>query len=315
MINGFVKGQSLKLMHPLTVADTVDYLEAKFYFQSAEWNGLAKWAHFRQGDKVYDVMLKNGRIERTDHLNLSAGNWDVYLHGNGEGGVRVTTELQRIRVAPTGVLEGELLPEVPLSTAEQISAVAASALELAQSVRHDADSGALDGHTPERGVDYWTAADRADVVDEARQGTLDAIGEVIAAAETATEGATAAGAEADSSAENANAAAARAEAAAESLSLAIDAASRAESAATAAEAARERSLSLSEESAAAAQYSEYCASAADKSAKEAAASVAGGAYVTVFVGEDGNLYLDKTDNLTDINFTVQNGNLYMEVIY
>ena len=315
MINGFVKGQSLRLMHPLTVADTVDYLEAKFHFQSSDWQGLAKWAHFKNADAVYDILLVNDKIERTAHLNLTAGDWEIYLHGNGEGGVRITTERQKLRVVPTGLLEGDLLPEVPLGTAEQISAVATSALTVAQSVREDADSGAFDGHTPERGVDYWTESDRVEVVDAAREAVLGVLGEVIETAAVATDDAVAATAEADAATQRADAAAERADAAAKSLDVATDAAVRAETSASAAAESCRGAERSSIDSTAAAELASLYAGAAEKSARSAAASVQGGAYITVFVGEDGCLYRDRTDNLTALDFSLENGNLYLEVIY
>lgn len=315
MINGFVKGQSLRIMHPLTVADTVDYLEAKFHFQSSDWQGLAKWAHFKNANSVYDILLVNDKIEHTAHLNLTAGDWEIYLHGNGEEGVRITTERQKLKVVPTGLLEGEILPEVPLSTAEQISAVAASALAVAQSVREDADAGAFDGHTPERGVDYWTESDRVEIVDASREAVLAVLEEVIDTAAVATDGAVTATAEADAAAQRADAAAARADSAAQSLDVATEAATRAEQSATAAAASHRGAERSSIDSVAAAELASLYAGAAEKSAKSAAASVQSGAYITVFIGEDGCLYRDKTENLTSLDFSIENGNLYLEVIY
>lgn len=58
------------------------------------------------------------------------------------------------------------------------------------------------------------------------------------------------------------------------------------------------------------------ASAESARTAEAAAdrSVNGGAYIVMSVGEDGNLYMEKTDNVEGIDLSLdENGNLIMEV--
>ena len=122
MITGFIKGQQLNISAPLIVADTIDYLTADFHFQTSDWQGTTKWAHFSQGDTVYDIKLADDKIDRSAHLNLASGEWSVYLHGNNSDGMRITTEPQTITVKNTGALNGEPLPELPLGVAEQLSA-------------------------------------------------------------------------------------------------------------------------------------------------------------------------------------------------
>ncbi len=126
MIAGFVRGQMLRLSVPRIAADTIDYLTAKFLFQSSDWSGLEKWAHFAQGAAAYDICLTDDEITADAHLNLSAGKWKVYLHGNryADGAVvqRITTEVQELEVLPSGMLNGEPFPEMPASVTEQILA-------------------------------------------------------------------------------------------------------------------------------------------------------------------------------------------------
>lgn len=126
MITGFVQGQVLRLSAPVVAADTLDYLTAQFVFRSADWNGMEKWAHFAKGGTVYDVRLTEDKIRREDHLNLGAGEWKVYIHGNrfAEGKVveRITTAEDVLCVVPTGALNGEPFPEMPASVTEQILA-------------------------------------------------------------------------------------------------------------------------------------------------------------------------------------------------
>lgn len=143
MLTCTVTGQSLAIVSPEIVADTLDYLTAEFAF-SSDWDGLTKWAHFSQGDTVWDIALVDDAIPKSAHLNLGTGRWDLYLHGNeldGETVVeRITTQVRPIRVQKSGVLNGVPLPEVPATAAEQIDAKASNALLIAQGVRTDLDT-------------------------------------------------------------------------------------------------------------------------------------------------------------------------------
>ena len=125
MLYGKILRQQLRINNAHVVADTIDYLEAEFVF-SDDWDGLTKWAHFANGDTVYDIRLTDDCIRKEDHLNLSAGVWKVYLHGNefADGKVveRITTCVENLRVYPTGTLDGEPFPEMPASVTEQILA-------------------------------------------------------------------------------------------------------------------------------------------------------------------------------------------------
>ena len=126
MLYADIHRQRLKLVNEHVVADTIDYLEMKFNFRTDDWNGLTKWAHFANGDTVYDIPLTGDCIRKEDHLNLTAGEWRVYLHGNefADGKVieRITTCVENLRVYPTGSLTGEPFPEMPASVTEQILA-------------------------------------------------------------------------------------------------------------------------------------------------------------------------------------------------
>lgn len=126
MIVGFVHGQTLRINASGVVADTINYLTARFTFQTSDWGGLEIWAHFAKGEDTYDIRLDDGQITQDMRLNLSAGKWRLYLHGNRyDGGTviqRVTTEVKTIEVAPTGTLDGEPFPEMPASETERILA-------------------------------------------------------------------------------------------------------------------------------------------------------------------------------------------------
>lgn len=126
MIYGNIHHQRLTLGNEHVVADTIDYLEMKFLFRTDDWDGLEKWAHFMCGDTVYDIPLTDGCIRKEDHLNLSAGTWQIWLHGSGfaDGEVieRITTSAAELTVLPCGNLDGEPFPEVPASELERILA-------------------------------------------------------------------------------------------------------------------------------------------------------------------------------------------------
>jgi len=126
MITGHIVRQHLNLCDSHVVADTIDYLEAKFLFKTDDWDGLTKWVHFANDSAVYDIRLTDDCIRKEDHLNLSAGMWKVYLHGNefrdGEVVQRITTDEAVLYVSPTGTLDGEPFPEIPASETERINA-------------------------------------------------------------------------------------------------------------------------------------------------------------------------------------------------
>lgn len=201
MIIGFVKGQQFSKKQPVIVSNSINYLEARFVFQTSDWSELVKFAHFKSGDSVYDFLLDGDTIPKEAQLNLYAGNWEVYIHGdryfvdddgNEKIVERITTNTQTVQVVKYEQ-SGSVLPEVGTSVAEQIAAVADNAKKIATSVRNEADAGAfdgkdgytpvksvdyfdgkdgldgrdgVDGKTPVKGVDYWTATDKQEIVDD-----------------------------------------------------------------------------------------------------------------------------------------------------
>lgn len=126
MIRGFVSGQTLRLSRSRVVADTLDYLVAHFLFSGKDWDGLEKWMHLQQGDGHFAIKLTGDETRKEDHLNLSAGQWLVWLHGNevadGEVTARITTNVCSLTVEATGAMEGEIMPPVAPDMAEQLDA-------------------------------------------------------------------------------------------------------------------------------------------------------------------------------------------------
>ena len=172
----YIDGQTIRFTSPVIAANSRDYLTARFHFSGEEWEGCSKWAHFRQGETVYDLNLENDEIGSGMHLNLSLGQWEVYLTGHREE-TRITTVPVLLRVRESGLID-EPLHQIPLSVAEQVHSKANLALEKARAIEAQIESGALDGsdfrilgyyeslealttavETPERGDAYGVGAE------------------------------------------------------------------------------------------------------------------------------------------------------------
>lgn len=145
MMEFYIIGQSLRCSTPAIAAQSLKFLTARFNFSGTEWEGFSKWAHFRQGEAVFDFALdEENEIKAEQELNLTEGEWEVYLTGFDENDSRATTQVFILSVYPSG-LKDEPLHPIPPSVAEQIDAKARAALLMAQSVRDQADAGEFNG--------------------------------------------------------------------------------------------------------------------------------------------------------------------------
>ena len=144
MMEFYVSGQSLKMFTPATAADSLKYLTAQFHFTDDDWDGYTRWAHFRRGETVYDIELdEEDRITEEDALNLTTGEWEIYLTGTKDT-ARLTTVVVVLTVKESGLVDAPL-HVLPQSVAEQIDAKAAQALLTAQAVKAAADAGKFNG--------------------------------------------------------------------------------------------------------------------------------------------------------------------------
>ena len=144
MMEFYVSGQSLKMFTPVTAADSLKYLTAQFHFTDNDWDGYTRWAHFRKGETVYDIELDGEDcITEEDALNLTAGEWEIYLTGTKDT-ARLTTVVVILTVKESGLIDAPL-HVLPQSVAEQIDAKAAQALLTAQAVKAAADAGKFNG--------------------------------------------------------------------------------------------------------------------------------------------------------------------------
>ena len=144
MMEFYVSGQSLKMFTPVTAADSLKYLTAQFHFTDNDWDGYTRWAHFRKGETVYDIELDGEDcITEEDALNLTAGEWEIYLTCTKDT-ARLTTVVVILTVKESGLIDAPL-HVLPQSVAEQIDAKAAQALLTAQAVKAAADAGKFNG--------------------------------------------------------------------------------------------------------------------------------------------------------------------------
>lgn len=151
MIKFLVVGQQLRIVTPVVVSDTINYLEAEAEFKGEAWEeiGLSKWVHFQNGDDIYSVPLFNDKIIPEQGLNLTAGTWEVFLTGtvleDDTETVRVTTtsELLQVRTAQSVNPFPALTPEF----SEIVATLAHQALEIANTVKLASEAGDFDGAT------------------------------------------------------------------------------------------------------------------------------------------------------------------------
>lgn len=162
MITGYVRRQALAVSAPVLVADTIDYLTARFVFMTGDWDGLEVWAHFRQGDTAYDFRLdEDGEITADQHLNLTEGVWSVYLTGHlYSGGAmlqRISTQVAEVEVVKSGMVNANPFPPIPATVEEQIFAELADHEERLSGVEQNGTGG---------GTGDITGAVRYDVLQE-----------------------------------------------------------------------------------------------------------------------------------------------------
>ena len=119
MLTGIIRGQRLVLRTPIVVADSINYLTAKFTFDP-DWTGRTVTAYFVCGDKAITAELTDGEITAAQGINLTAGRWELKLSGI-KGDSRVTAGPVWFDVLPFGATDGEL-PDISLTQYEQLLA-------------------------------------------------------------------------------------------------------------------------------------------------------------------------------------------------
>lgn len=116
MITLFLQGQKLTLAQTVIAADAVNYLTARLIYKTADWtgDGLSVWAHFKKGDVQIDAEAVDGEIGADAGINLTAGEWSVWVTGHVYDGAelirRITSTVAELTVRDSGVDDGEPLP-------------------------------------------------------------------------------------------------------------------------------------------------------------------------------------------------------------
>ena len=152
LMDFYIRNQKLSKAGPKIVADSVNYLSCSFTFRTRDWEGLDKWAVFSKGEENYRVNLVEDMLLPQAGLNLGEGVWKISLFGeNAEENRRITTNSVTFEVEKSSVLEGEPLPAIELSAAEQIAYKVQQALEKAQAVEDAAAAGKFRGEKGETG--------------------------------------------------------------------------------------------------------------------------------------------------------------------
>ena len=127
--------QALTAEYLPLAAESVQYLTAKVVCETEDWTGREIKAMFGQGCTVYEVPVTGGEITAKQQLNLTAGDWRVWLVGNSarDGDVipRITTNVAHISVAPTGGTEGNPFPATPPTVEERLRADMGNLADLA----------------------------------------------------------------------------------------------------------------------------------------------------------------------------------------
>lgn len=184
MLEFYVSNQSLKMFTPVIAADTLHFLTGVVHFTDDVWDGYSKWIHFTQGEgldaTVYDVALSDDAWTESAELNLTVGEWSVYLTGTLDS-ARLTTTPLILTVQASGLIDAPL-HVMPQSVAEQIDAKATTALSYAQTVKTAYDNGELNGEDGKSfviGGFYDTYADLVDDVPNPSPGEAYGVGTTI----------------------------------------------------------------------------------------------------------------------------------------
>lgn len=155
MIRGKVTGQVLQLAKNTTVSDSKNYISARFVF-SLDWLGLTKTVHFKNGENQADVTLVDDGITQDRGIDLSAGTWDVWLHGaaynesTGELEERITTTSAKLVVLPYQTTTGEPFSGNNASAVEIEVGKAVVAASKAETAREAAEASATSAASSEK---------------------------------------------------------------------------------------------------------------------------------------------------------------------
>lgn len=129
-------GQQLKISAPVIAADTIDYIEMAVEM-SEDWQRMdAVFVRFELNNYYVEAQVRDGRIRKEQHLNLTRGSWRVSAYGvrsSGEDIIeRITSTTASLDVKVTGAHGGEPLPPDSQGVIEALKAQIAGKLDKQQ---------------------------------------------------------------------------------------------------------------------------------------------------------------------------------------
>lgn len=135
MIQFQVNQQILTARFDPVVADTIQYVECAAEY-TEDWGGTSKFLHVSKGEESYTIPF-----DEPVTLPLSKGVWSFWIHGNifedGDVKERITTNIWKLFVQGTGLLDGEPFPEMTPSFGEYYVAQMNGVLETMRSVKDE----------------------------------------------------------------------------------------------------------------------------------------------------------------------------------
>ncbi len=132
-----------------TVSDSINFDIIKFYFPQS-WDGLTKTVVFSNADKTLNVILDDTNECFIPHEVITEPEFTVSVFGVKDD-VRATTSRGTVKVLQSGYDLGDAPKEPTPTEYERIISLVTETKEIAQSVRDDADSGALKGEKGDTG--------------------------------------------------------------------------------------------------------------------------------------------------------------------
>lgn len=154
IIKCVVRGQRLSVNVPVMADLTVRYFNLTANFDSTWDKYTQRWVHIHKKDELTNgsdwVLDHNNEVAADAMIHLENGEWEIWFHGiefypnSTTMKSRITTEIKYFKVLATGT-DGGLIPDIPESNVEQITAIAQEALDIATELELRADSGEFQG--------------------------------------------------------------------------------------------------------------------------------------------------------------------------
>ena len=178
---------------PTLTSGTVG-LNVEFTFDEA-WTGLSKTAVFRCGNRPIPPQSckEDCAIVPWEALEKPGCALFVGVYGTDTEGIVLPTVWAQVYTVEPGATVPNVSPsDRTPDVYDELLKASNEAVEVANSVREDADAGKFDGapglpgppgapgKTPEKGVDYWTPADKAEMAQEVLAALPTYNGEVMA---------------------------------------------------------------------------------------------------------------------------------------